>query len=165
MTGLERPAPAQPLRAFSDAGPVSRMYRKYLGRASITILAVIILSAYLLPLLYMAMTAFQQPGQSSTPGAPPYPAKPQTGIYQGQEYPIYTVAIDGVQRELMLVKKGREQSSFVDPADPKATLIPWTGRWRRRRSSPTASPGSGFPAGTSCSSSCSGRSSCPSRSP
>jgi hypothetical protein len=95
-----------------------------------------------------------------------------------------------VQRELMLVKKGREQSSFVDPADPKATLNPWTGRWRtlaqswtfspaienftttwsqlnfprllfqhrrdrgaehgrrrsrRRRSSPTLSPGSGFP--------------------
>ena len=46
-------------------------------------LAVLILSAYLLPLLYMTMTAFQQPGQSSTPGAPFYPAKPQTGIYQG----------------------------------------------------------------------------------
>jgi len=70
---------AQPLRSLSDAGPVARMYRKYLGRASLTILAVIILSAYLLPLLYMAMTAFQQPGQSSTPGAPVYPAKPQTG--------------------------------------------------------------------------------------
>ena len=31
------------------------------------------------------MTAFQQPGQSSTPGAPFYPAKPQTGIYQGED--------------------------------------------------------------------------------
>ena len=131
---------AQPLRSLSDAGPVARMYRKYLGRASLTILAVVILSAYLLPLLYMAMTAFQQPGQSSTPGAPVYPAKPQTAIYQGQEYPIYTVTIDGAQRELMLVKKGREQSTFVDPKDPSATLIPWTGRWRTLAQSWTFSP-------------------------
>jgi multiple sugar transport system permease protein len=131
---------AQPLRSLSDAGPVARMYRKYLGRASLTILAVVILSAYLLPLLYMAMTAFQQPGQSSTPGAPVYPAKPQTGIYQGQDYPIFTVTIDGAQRELMLVKKGREQSTFVDPKDPSATLIPWTGRWRTLAQSWTFSP-------------------------
>ena len=85
MTGLERPAPAQPLRAFSDAGPVTRSYRKYLGKASVTLLAVVILSAYLLPLLYMVTTAFQQPGQASTPGAPFYPAKPQTGVYEGRE--------------------------------------------------------------------------------
>src|SRR6187431_2479549 len=99
------------------------MYRKYLGRASITLLAVMILSAYLLPLLYMTMTAFQQPGQSSTPGAPIYPAKPETGIYEGQEYPIYAVTIDGVERKLILIKKGREQSTFVDPADPSHTPI------------------------------------------
>src|SRR4029079_19055920 len=130
----------QRLRAISDAGPVSRSYRRLLGKASFTMPALIILSAYLLPLLYMAMTAFQQPGQSSTPGAPVYPAKPQTGIYQGQEYPMYTVTIDGVQRELMLVKKGREESTFVDPKDPSATLIPWTGRWRTLGASGTFPP-------------------------
>jgi multiple sugar transport system permease protein len=123
-------ASAQKVRALSDTGPVSRSYRRYLGRASITMLAVVILSAYLLPLLYMAVTALQQPGQSSTPGAPVYPAKPLTGVYQGQEYPIYTVTIDGVARNLILIKKGREQSTFVDPADATATPIPWVGRWR-----------------------------------
>jgi multiple sugar transport system permease protein len=121
---------AQQVRAFTDAGPVSRSYRKFLGRASITCLALIILSAYLLPLLYMVTTAFQQPGQSSTPGAPLYPAKPQTGIYEGQEYPIYAVPIDGIVRNLILIKKGREQSTFVDPADPAQTPIEWVGRWR-----------------------------------
>jgi multiple sugar transport system permease protein len=121
---------AQQVRAFTDAGPVSRSYRKFLGRASITMLALIILSAYLLPLLYMVTTAFQQPGQSSTPGAPVYPAKPQTGIYEGQEYPIYAVPIDGIVRNLILIKKGREQSTFVDPADPAQTPIEWVGRWR-----------------------------------
>src|SRR5262245_19573682 len=120
----------QRLRAFSDAGPVSKSYRRFLGRASITMLAVLILSAYLLPLLYMVVTAFQQPGQSSTPGAPFYPAKPMTATYQGEEYPIYTVTIDGVARDLILIKKGREQSTFVDPSDPTQTPIEWVGRWR-----------------------------------
>ena len=128
----------QRLRAISDAGPVSRSYRRFLGKASFTMLALIILSAYLLPLLYMAMTAFQQPGQSSTPGAPVYPAKPLTGVYQGQEYPIYTVTIDGVARDLMLIKKGREQSTFVDPADAAATpgrcRGATGGSWARHRS-------------------------------
>jgi multiple sugar transport system permease protein len=91
---------------------------------------VLILSAYLLPLLYMMLTAFQQPGQSSTPGAPFYPAEPKTAVHQGQEYPIYSVTIDGVTRDLILITKGREQSTFVDPADPNATPIEWVGRWR-----------------------------------
>ncbi len=92
--------------------------------------ALIILSAYLLPLLYMVTTAFQQPGQASTPGAPVYPAAPLTAIFQGESYPIYAVPIDGVTRNLMLVVKGREDSTFVDPADPTATPIEWHGRWR-----------------------------------
>src|SRR3954449_13310439 len=92
--------------------------------------ALIIIGAYLLALLYMATTAFQQPGQSSTPGAPVWPAAPQTAIYQGEPYPIYVVPIDGATRNLMLVIKGREQSTFVDPGDAAATPIVWQGRWR-----------------------------------
>ena len=134
-------ASTQRLRALSDAGPVSKSYRRFLGKASITLLAVTILSVYLLPLLYMVTTSFQQPGQASTPGAPIYPAKPLTGTHQGDEYPLYTVTIDGVERDLMLVVKGREQSTFVDPNDPTATPIEWVdaggrsssrGRSRRR---------------------------------
>ena len=60
--------------------------------------ALIIVSAFLLPLLYMVTTSFQQPGQASTPGAPVYPAAPLTGTYQGEEYPIYAVPIDGDDR-------------------------------------------------------------------
>jgi multiple sugar transport system permease protein len=133
-------ASAQKVRALSDTGPVARSYRRYLGKASITMLAVVILSAYLLPLLYMVTTAFQQPGQSSTPGAPVYPAKPLTGTYQGEEFPIFTVTIDGVTRDLILIKKGREESTFVDPADATATPIPWVGRWRTLQQAWTFAP-------------------------
>jgi multiple sugar transport system permease protein len=116
--------------AFTDRGPIARSYRRYLAKASITMFAVVLVSAYLLPLLYMVSTAFQQPSQISTPGAPPWPAAPETGTYQGQEYSIYNVPIDGTTRKLMLIEPGRESSVFVDPADGSATKIVWPGRWR-----------------------------------
>jgi multiple sugar transport system permease protein len=121
---------APKLRSFAEGGPIARSYRRYLGRASLTMVALIIVSAYLLPLLYMVTTAFQQPSQSSTPGAPVWPAAPRTATYQGEQYPIFEVPIDGTTRNLMLVVKGRESSTFVDPADASATTIEWQGRWR-----------------------------------
>ena len=113
--------PVTKLRSLGDGGPVSKSYRRFLGRASMTMFALILVSAYLLPLLYMVTTSFQQPGQASTPGAPIYPAIPLTGTFEGQSYPIYAVPIDGATRNLMLIEKGREASTFVDPADPRAT--------------------------------------------
>jgi len=118
------------LPGLGDRGPVARIYRRYLGRASITLFALILCSAYLLPLLYMVTTSLQQPGQASTPGAPVYPAAPVTAVYDGETYPMYKVPIDGTVRDLMLVEKGRESSVFVDPTDPLATRIDWVGRWR-----------------------------------
>jgi multiple sugar transport system permease protein len=123
-----RRVPAE--RSWRDRSPVARSYRRFLGRASLTMFAVILVSAYLLPLLYMVTTSLQQPGQSATPGAPVYPAVPLTGTYLGEQYPIFTVTIDGAARQLMLVEKGRESSLFVDPADPTAAPIEWQGHWR-----------------------------------
>jgi multiple sugar transport system permease protein len=130
MTARSVAKPKPKLRSFSDRSPISKSYRKFLGRASLTMFALIIVSAYLLPLLSMFSIALQQPGQRSTPGAPVYPAAPLTATYQGAEYPIYAVPIDGATRSLMLVVKGRESSTFVDPADASATPIEWPGRWR-----------------------------------
>ncbi len=118
------------LRSFSDRSPISRSYRRFLGRASLTLLATVIVSAFLLPLLYMVNTSLQQPQQRTTAGAPIYPASPVMGTYQGESYPIYEVPIDGTTRNLMLVVPGRESSTFVDPGDPTAAPIDWTGRWR-----------------------------------
>ena len=128
------------LRSFGDGGPVTKTYRRYLARASLTMFALIVVSAYLLPLLYMLTTALQQPTQRSTPGAPVYPATPLTAVYEGQEYPLFAVPIDGATRNLMLIEPGRESSVFVDPADPSATKIEWVGRWRTLDQAWTFSP-------------------------
>ena len=92
--------------------------------------AMLLVSAFLLPLVYMVTTAFQQPGQASTPGAPVYPAAPQTGDLPGRGVPDLRGPDRRDDRKLMLVTKGREQSTFVDPDDPAATPIDWQGHWR-----------------------------------
>jgi multiple sugar transport system permease protein len=130
MTAVAPAVPERRERAFTDRSPVARSYRRFLGKSLLTMVALVIIGAYLLPLLYMVTTAFQQPGQATTPGAPIYPAQPLTAEYQGQDYPLYSVPIDGTTRELMLVEKGRESSVFVDPKDPSQTPITWQGHWR-----------------------------------
>ena len=121
---------ATPVRSFGERGPIARSYRRYLGRASLTMFAVVMISAFLLPLLYMVTTAFQQPNQATTPGAPPWPAVAQTAVYQGQSYPVYAVPIDGTTRNLILIEKSRESSVVVDPSDAAAKPFVWQGRWR-----------------------------------
>jgi multiple sugar transport system permease protein len=116
--------------SLGDGSPVSRALRGYLARASVTLFAVLILTAFLLPLVSMVNLALQDAGQRTIPGAPFYPASPALGTYQGASYEIYSVPIDGTVRELMLVKKGRQQSVFVDPSDPAQAQVVWQGSWR-----------------------------------
>ena len=127
-------------RRFSERGPVAKSYRGYLARASLLMLATVVIGAYLLPLLYMVTSSLQQPSQSTTPGAPVWPALPQTAVYQGQDYPVYRVPFDGGTRNLILIDKGREESTFVDPTDPAQTPIPWTGHWRTLEQAWTFAP-------------------------
>ena len=124
---------------LSDRGPVARSMRRYLGRATLTLFAVMLLSAFLLPLLSMLTLSFEQAGQRTTAGAPFYPAAPAVGTYQGETYDIYSVPIDGAMRDLMLVTKGRTESTFVDPGDPSQTPIVWQGAWRTLQQSWTFS--------------------------
>ncbi len=123
-------APRSTQFSLLDGSPIARSYRRFLAKASILMFAVIIISVLLAPLLYMVTTSFQQPSQIANPVAPWWPAAPEMGTFEGQQYPMYTVTIDGVPRQLMLVKAGRQSSVFVDPVDPSAAQIEWQGRWR-----------------------------------
>jgi multiple sugar transport system permease protein len=128
-------------RSITDRGPVAKSYRRFLGRSSLLMFTLIIVGAYLLPLLYMVTTSLQQPGQSTTPGAPVWPAIPQTAEYQGQQYPVYAVPMpDGTTRELILVTPGRESSTFIDPKDATQTPIEWVGHWRTLQQAWTFAP-------------------------
>ena len=44
-----------------------------------------------------------------------WPSDPAKFSYNGQEYDLYRVPIDGQTRTLALTRPGRENSTFVDP--------------------------------------------------
>jgi multiple sugar transport system permease protein len=116
------PAPGSLLR---------RDMRRFLGVSGITLLAVTVVSIFLMPLGYMVATAFKERTQLTAPGAPLYPAEPETFTWEGEDYPVYDVpAPDGSVQAWALVQPGRESSLMVDPANPAAGAFEWEGRWR-----------------------------------
>jgi multiple sugar transport system permease protein len=97
---------------------------------AVTFFAVVLLAAFLSPMLRTLTTALKSGEQISQANSPLWPASPGTFEFEGREYDVYQVPIDGAVRDLALVVKGRQESQFVDPADADAGLITWEGSWR-----------------------------------
>ena len=97
---------------------------------TITFVLVVVLAAFLSPLLRAVTFAVKSTDQISQPGSPLYPADPATFEYQGESLDVYQVPIDGATRQLALLQPGRAESQFVDPGNPAAPPITWQGSWR-----------------------------------
>ncbi len=96
----------------------------------LTLVTLVLVTIFLLPFFNMVFTSLKTTDQMMQGGAPPWPAKPGVALIDGKEVEVFGVPMpDGTTRDLAIVKKGRQQSSFVDPADP-ATVIEWEGSWR-----------------------------------
>ena len=95
-----------------------------------TFAALTILAGFLMPLAYMALTSLKDQAQMTDGSAPLLPATQRTFAWGGEAYPVLRVPIDGTIRELAIIRKGREESAFIDPASPNGATIVWAGRWR-----------------------------------
>jgi multiple sugar transport system permease protein len=104
--------------------------RRFLAISGFTLFASMVASIFLMPLLYMTATAFKSETQTSTPGAPPFPAAPETFVYRGEEYKVYEVPTADATHSWALIEPHRESAVFIDPAHPEAGPVEWQGRWR-----------------------------------
>lgn len=95
-----------------------------------TFVVVVLVAAFLSPMLRVTMTALKTPEQVTEVGSPLWPAKPRTFSFEGKEYEVFRVPTDSGVQEWALFKKGRTESQFLDPADPAAGPINWEGSWR-----------------------------------
>lgn len=97
----------------------------------VTVIAVVLVAAFLSPLMHSFFTSLKSPTQLVDQNAPLYPASPRTFTYKGQDVAIYEVPLPGAGTQaLALVKKGRASSQFIDPGNEAAGLITWQGSWR-----------------------------------
>ncbi len=96
----------------------------------VTFAAVAILAVFLSPLVRSALMSLKTPAQLAEIGAPLLPSVPRTFTYQGEDLEVFIIPLEGGERELAIVRKGRAESQFLDPAAPDAPLITWQGAWR-----------------------------------
>ncbi len=107
-----------------------RRPRRLATSFTLTFVLVVVLAAFLSPILRSVMVSLKTPAQLSETSSPFLPSVPQTFTWQGKDVDVYVVPFDGGVRQLALVTPGRQQSQFVDPANPDAGLITWDGSWR-----------------------------------
>ncbi len=107
---------------------------------ALTGLTLAVLFVFLIPLVYGIVTSLKTDNQISMIGAPWWPAEPDTLTYEGKDYDIYMVPIDGEEKPMAMYKKGRKVSQFIDPDNPQAGPIEWEGNWRKLERSWTWAP-------------------------
>lgn len=96
----------------------------------VTLIAVLLVAAFLSPLLRAATSAIKSPEQLGQSGSPLLPSDIAVIQIDGKDVELFEVPIDGSVRELALIKRGRTESQFVDPANVAAPPIVWQGSWR-----------------------------------
>lgn len=120
-------------RAVNTSPHFEKQLRRFATGATLTLFASICLSIFLLPLMNMVLTALQSEEQIVVSGkGPVLPVSPSVYQYEGVDYPLYLVPDDnGSDRELALIKRGRQVSEFIDPSNFDAGIISWEGNWRQ----------------------------------
>jgi multiple sugar transport system permease protein len=98
-------------------------------KTAIGSLTLVILLMYLLPLIFSVVGSLKSKAQASDANSPILPSLAQKFSYQGEEFDVYNVPLEAGTRELALVRRGRSESSFVDPTNPGAIIV-WKGAWR-----------------------------------
>ncbi len=107
----------------------------------LTLITLLIVFLFLLPFFNMVFTSLKTTNQMSEMGAPIWPALPGTVEVDGKTLDVYEVPMpDGSVQDLAIVKKGRQESTFIDPANPEAGEIVWQGAWRTLDRTWTISP-------------------------
>jgi multiple sugar transport system permease protein len=96
----------------------------------VTMFTTLLLVAFLLPFGDMVFTSIKSGEQNKSDGGSVLPIAPVTYNWQGQDYPIYQVPLEGSTKALALVKAARAQSDFIDPSAPEKGTITWKGNWR-----------------------------------
>ncbi|RMF79222.1 MAG: carbohydrate ABC transporter permease, partial [Chloroflexi bacterium] len=106
--------------------------RRFGAASMVTLLATILITAYLSPFGYMIVTSLKDKDQiTASATGPILPVEPVTFEYEGEPAEILKVPLeDGSVRELAIIQKGRRESTFIDPNNPDAGPIVWQGRWR-----------------------------------
>jgi multiple sugar transport system permease protein len=118
---------------------MNRKLLEGLNSTFVTLLALALVIVFLSPFAFMLFTSLKTRGQISVVGAPIWPAAQPKFTYNGKEQDVFKVPVaqcagfdanSTAIKNLALVKKGRQDSTFVDPSDLGKGEFVCTVSWR-----------------------------------
>ncbi len=109
---------------------IAKRRRNLLISAGLTLGTLIVLSVYIMPLIFGVVTSLKTKAQVSDPNAPILPAVTVTYEYEGETLDVLVVQTDDGDQKWALLQPGRSRSTFIDINNPDAGPIEWEGNWR-----------------------------------
>src|SRR5215470_589897 len=113
-------ATKQRVRPVLSTPVLSKQLRGLIGIGTVSLFAVMLVTVYLMPLGYSASLSVR--GATVEADQPLWPSDPAKFSYNGQDYEIFKVPMDGTIKQLALVRPGRENSTFIDPSNPSQPI-------------------------------------------
>lgn len=105
--------------------------REGLTTLALTGLTLFVLTLFLIPMVYGIVTSLKTDSQFAKIGAPWWPASERKFTFEGKDYEVYLVPLEGEVKKLALYQKGRQSSWFIDPENLAAGPFEWEGQWRQ----------------------------------
>lgn len=104
-------------------GIVRRDAWHLIGVGTGIMIATLVALIFLAPFSFMILTSLKSDKQLSASAGDAIPSSPVTFNYKGQDLPLYKVPIGDEIQELALVSGTRNESVFIDPANPDKPQI------------------------------------------
>lgn len=117
-------------RRKSDMSTLTFKLWDFTGTALLNLFVFLFILLYLSPLSFMVIASLTPSEQFLDSRAPILPSERVKFNYEGTDLTVYKVPTDDGVKEWALYKPTRTVSQFVDPKNPEAGLIEWTGNWR-----------------------------------
>jgi len=113
-----------------DMSTLSYKLWDFTGTALINLFIFMFLLVYLSPLSFVFISSFTSHQQFIDNHAPIWPAERETFKYEKINLIVYNVPTPDGVKHWALYKPLPQTAQFVDPANPSAGPITWTGNWR-----------------------------------
>jgi multiple sugar transport system permease protein len=109
----------------AEAARRTRRMRTWIGRGFIYLFLAGFAAIMVFPFVYMAASALKTPEDTFRYPPKILPRVPETLAVDGEELPVYSLPVDGSNREVVLAETGIEAGVFVEPTDPETIVVAW----------------------------------------
>jgi multiple sugar transport system permease protein len=122
---MTSPAEARPAAARAEPGALATLWARIRPRAGLLgtyLLLIVVGVVFLFPFVFMFTTSLKTSEEVFRYPPQLLPTEPRTATFEGEELPVYRIALGDTTYEMVPIETGVQAGIFVDPADPSLTV-------------------------------------------